>query len=295
MANQVLINHIDNDFNNVNNYSGGALPTDGDTLYIPSGAWVITANVDSATHGLNYINIITEPDFVGQIGTAANPLQMANAGGSSTLSFNSPQCSRGFHLNANTTSVQILGAHHTPSCVSLEGGTHTETRIYSGQGIQLAAGGTFTTVIIDGMHADVEIENGNTVTTLRANAGIARCATTATTTYVYDGVVYLTGSSKTYATVEVHGSNGRLHFECPASTITNCRISRGWGIAILGKDMRNITFTNTIEIEDGAHFRAGGHCIWSGTPDANAWGNPDIIGIPDVTRKTVGAIGGAGS
>lgn len=289
-ADNILQNDINNDFFEAQNWSAH-VPEAGDRLFI-NGDHVITANVDFATHGCASAIFHVGPNFTGQMGTAANPVEMGNAS-QSTLNYNAPLCEN-FHLDADILLAQIVNTHHTLGCITLQADAADidELRVYGGTGLKVVDGAfTCAKVVVDGPGALVTIENlTEACTLLEVNSGRANITGAATTISVGDGTVALLGSSKTYAAVNCYGDGGRVLFEGTTSIITNCKIKRGWAIAT--KNVKTVTFTNTIEIESAGHFRAGAHCIWSGTPDANAWGNADVKGIPDVTLKTFG-VGGA--
>ena len=295
MANRTLIGQTANSFNNTANWSGATVPVTGDVIFIPDGSYVITADVASATHGVEYCTINVGPNFTGQMGSTASPLQMGNTGGHTDLNYNAPGCTN-FHLNADIGAAQIVDTHSTLGCVTLQAptGKHIDAfYAYGGTGTKLVdCAGTYTLVITDGSGAQVTVENLSvTATAIRALSGIIKVTGAVTTSTAHDGIIELLGNAKTYAAVYSEGDGGRIRFKGPGSTITNSTIYRGWGLANLG--VVPITFTNTIVVHSAGHFRAGSHCIWSGTPDCTAWGGADVRGIPDVTVKTLGTIGPA--
>jgi len=272
------------------------VPTDGDVLYI-NGDYVITANVDYATHSCENAIIHVGPNFTGQIGTATSPLEMgATAAAQTTLNYNAPLC-QNFHLNADILLAQIVSTHPSLGCITLRAlpvvpvatADIDEVRVYGGTGLKLIDGAfTCSKVVIDGPGALATIENlTETCPLLEVNSGRANITGAATAIGVGDGTVALRGASKTYAAVTCYGDGGRVLCEGETGIITALKVKRGWCLAT--KNVKTFTFTNTVEVESAGHFHAGAHCIFSGTPDANAWGNADIRGVPDVAAKTFGA------
>ena len=255
MATRTLINDVNNDWNNTANWSGATVPATGDTIVIPSGDYTITANVDQSA--VSNVSIYVEEQFAGQIGTAASPLKFGSTAGTSDLTYRAPRC-KGFYLDASLSAAYVLDTYPVVGALHLVGGTVDALEVYGGAGVLLGAAGTFTTVVLAGEKARVEAEAGNTITTLRVLAGLARVATQITTAYVHEGTLELLGESKTYSTVEIHGQRGVVLLECPDSTITQGRVYAGRLDGRFGA--RPVTVTNC-ELWAGGHVWYGRHIV----------------------------------
>lgn len=76
-----------NDWADTGNWSGGAIPVDGDDVIFPStNSQSVTANVDRSSGDLNLHSIYVAPGYGGEIGTSASPLRCGVGSNSSTSS-----------------------------------------------------------------------------------------------------------------------------------------------------------------------------------------------------------------
>jgi len=260
----VLINDIDNDWENANNWDGG-VPATGETILIPEGDHVITEHVDQSG-SVNDVTICVEEQFHGQIGTAAAPLKFGASSGS-TLYYNGKRC-QDFHVSCDLAAAYILDTHPDQASVSIEGGETTLLVVHGGQGLQLAASATCTTLIVDGRTAIVDIPTGNDIATLTILLGLAKMATSITATTgvinVMNGALELTGSSKTYAALNLYGSGALAELNCTGSTIT--LITAYAGVVDGRKSVvDDITITNATAYS-GASLLYGKHIIETNAP-----------------------------
>jgi hypothetical protein len=274
---KVLVNDIDNDLTNVANWDTGNAFTTGDTLIISDGDYVITDNMDLSA-SINDLTIHVEEQFTGQIGTSSLPLKI---GGTATALFYNGSGCKNFHINATMSECYILGTHPDPDSFTIEGGTTTALFCHGGAGATLRAAGTYTTVIVDGATADLNIENGNTIATIRVPVGIARSATLITTSHLGNGHLYLTGASKTYVTVNLESPGARLYLHCPLSVITKIN---AWAGTVDGrKGNKKITVTNA-DAYSQATLMYGGHIVEANA--ANLFGGARYSGYGSADRKS---------
>lgn len=295
MAIRTLINDINNDFNNTANWTGATVPVTGDTILCSEGNHEITTNVAFADHGVEHAIIQVEDQFTGQMGTAANPFELDNTGGNSTLVFDGPR-TRDFHLDCNLDSAYVMRTHHQRESLSIQGGTTTLIVVGGGTGLVLGAGGTFTTVEINGPGVDVNIEDGNVITTLIATIGDVHCSTQVTTTKIYAGTVWLQGETKTFALIELNELAGACKLECDDSIITLLKAVRGMADGRMGR--RPITITDA-EAHFGGRLWYGRHIIETnnaqifGAGDYRGFGTPDMK-YPTYASATATGAGAAG-
>ncbi len=217
MANLLLVDDINEDFTEANNYDPSQGPANGDVIIASRGDFTITANVAFGDHGLTHCDFWVGNEFSGQLGSVGTPFTFTGA--KSEITFDAPKC-QGMYFNAALEILKVLRTANQDSVLQIQGGTCDEAVIRGGVGCLLASAGTFTLVKVNGPTARVVIENGNTVPLLRVINGKADVATLCTDIQVYNGVALVRGSGKTYPNIDVNSRSGMVLLECPKSTIT---------------------------------------------------------------------------
>lgn len=256
MAIKLLVGDTDEDFMNATNYDPAVAPTHGDIIVASKGDHKITVNVASGDHALTHMDFWVGDEFTGQLGQSGTPFSFTGVGATKCeITFDAPKCA-GMYFSSDLEILKVLRTKNQDSVLQILGGTCDEAIIRGGVGCLLAAAGTFSLVKVNGPAARVVIENGNTVPLLHAIAGKAVVDTLCSDIQVYDGVVQLRGTSKTYPKIETNSRGALVLLECAKSTIT---LLNGWAGTIDGrKGEKTITISGG-ELHPGATMLFGRH------------------------------------
>lgn len=182
---------VDGNWNNTSNWSGGAVPVDGDSVVIADGTIDITSGLDQT--GVNLVDLY--------------------------ISFGANIGSDGAYLTIGVTGkLTWIGSGQTVRIAAEAGGIAKAVIAPQGMGTFVVAGSGTYTLIEGGRQGRIEIASGATVTTLRtAGAGVYADAGTAFTTLDVAGGYAQTFRSVGTATVQ---SGARLETRSTAAVST---------------------------------------------------------------------------
>lgn len=254
---------VSGDLSATANYSGAAVPSDGDTLLIPTSNKTVTT-APTTLRLIDFVNVRFGRAVTGQWGTAAAPVQIGACTG--TVEIDSPLAGL-IALDATSTPKLIV---HDCGDVGSGGllvydGTITDLIIFGGGYINLgASAGAITNLLViggNGSHPSphVVLDAGATVTNLYAEMGVIDCYSNAVTNYELSGTARLNirGDSSIGSTsIQVRN---RARVEITANGGTHTLIETFESAEVdMAKDTRERTVT-TARANGRSIIRAGRH------------------------------------
>lgn len=259
-------------------YSGGALPSDNDTLEFRSGSQTISAGLTALqTISLGAVNVY--PQFTGAIGTAGSSLVLQVDGtGTNIVSLNGS----GAYIYVaaySTGGIPTLVAKPNGGAIRLTGGTTATVKVYGGS-FYLDSGAVATTVYNSGgvVLADA---NGTAITTLYNDSGEFTCWRSITTGYVNAPLVL--DRTAAITTAHVHG-DGMLNHKSTGTATTVNLYGRG-GYTPAGALTAPTVTTLNIHSRNARYFKTAGLItVTPGTTNNN-------VGATERTQESVSPFG----
>jgi hypothetical protein len=281
---------VNGDWENVNNWSGGAVPAIGDTARILEGNKSITTNLDQSA--INNLIIQVGELFSGNIGLPANPLL---TGTGTDLYFNSSRC-KGFTFTPDTCDLLKIGqTGDYDNAFRVEGGTFTEVIVGTAKHLTIAAGTLTLLNVLGGAQplndTQIEIETGVVVTAAIIKGG--RIISNADLGSIYlKGDCWVTQESPTTGDVtflQLDHSAARFDWDAENSTITNMIAYSGW---LNGGNFEATRILTASQAWTGATIimpNVLGNVTY--TAAMKIYGNPNLIGniSTDILIDTGGA------
>lgn len=133
---------VDGDYNNVANWTGGAVPATNDVVRFLKGSRTISSNLNQATVAPD--DVIIGPEFAGIIGSPTNPLIYGTT--VDRIVYNGLNCQGCSIQAAMVTDVLVLGTHSLPYSFYLPAGTVTNFYMKRGIGARIGAAATIFTL-----------------------------------------------------------------------------------------------------------------------------------------------------
>lgn len=127
------------DYNNVANWSGGAVPVDGDTIRFLSGTKTISTNLDQST--VDPALVIVGSQFAGVVGSPGSPLKYGTV---TNLHYAARDCLSFNIWPAACTQCVIQATNPTPFSFYVADGAITNLIAQGGRGIHIGAGAAVT-------------------------------------------------------------------------------------------------------------------------------------------------------
>jgi len=205
------------DFNDTNNWTGGAVPSDA-TDFVNAGAQDLTTNNDwSAT---DTVDVRIGEQHAGQIGTSGAPWI---TGTGWTFNIDGRRMPALYVETGTGDTVTSAKVHSTSVNGVYWSGAGTITDLYVVEGtVRLSGTLTVTTIHVLGPDATVIISGDHTITTIHQQAGKVECASDVTVVNIAGGEFDLIGDGNTEGDVTtVTQSGGVFYFSAPGRTISN--------------------------------------------------------------------------
>ena len=199
---------VDSNYENGANWTGGAIPGNGDVVRFLKGSQTISSGLDQAA--VAPADVIIGPEYAGIIGSPTNPLIYGMA--VNHIVYNGLNCQGCSIQAAAVTDVLILGTHSLPYSFYIPAGVVTNLFMKRGIGARIGAGVTVTnlrqSVDRDTPENEVAlvIDAGATVTNAHLDGGklLMRAAVT-TLARIFRGEWIHDGVDKNIASLQIYG------------------------------------------------------------------------------------------
>ena len=237
MATRTWISTSSTDWNTAANWSGAAVPVNGDDVYITSGSTNIAGYDASAT---DLTSLTVGSSYTGTIGSSGTELEI------NATTFNFAGASDAYIDNCTFTNFIVQSTSSSSTALNLSNATITNLRVFGGFGTVTVSSGSITTKIeqIGADGVTLNIADGLTIggsCTLTVDSGILQLNQAVPTITVFGGLVDIQLDSGTITTLNQYG--GRIRWIPTAScTITALNLYSGLFDA---KDSTSPTYTIT--------------------------------------------------
>lgn len=251
------------DWNATANWSGGAVPTTGDTVHILEGSRTIDTNLPGSTAGVDYAALVVGPNFAGKIGTSTTTALYV--GTVPSIVFDGARCQECYiHVDTGDTvaAVDVWSTGPGSNALHLLGpGTITALRAKRAAFLRIGSTAVITAAYIQWFNSvatDVRalIESGAAITTLFQLGGVVDNYAAQTTVHCNAGTFNHLGESgaATYniATANIWG--GRFNFYSEGGTITAANLYNGTLDTNGGKGLARVI--TTLNLFDGSYIES---------------------------------------
>jgi hypothetical protein len=267
------------DLDTIGNYSNGAKPGTGDSMFFNNVLAPIDTHTDQTGATGKDVLVFIGPNAVAAIGTLAAPLAYGNAAGAGTIDVDAPQCPAIYYTAATVARANIHRCSNGTYGFTHVAGVIAEMNCENGSvRISAAADVTILNLLAGAEMLTVTLESGADILThLRQSSGLVINQTDIPLIYLEGGVFrHEATSGLTLGTVDIRGA-GVLEWNATAGTVTALTIGAG-GKCDFSKCGNPYTVTNA-SVYKGGVLDAGTLGVGTWTNNVINYGGT-IYGVP---------------